>query len=123
MQIGLGITAIVAGAILLWYTAQVLLVFFAAIFMGVFFSGVGRFLEKHTRFSYPTCVAFGLIALLQLIVLAGLFVGPAVADQSTNLSEALPKAYHQLLDQVKTSNWGSHLLAAGEACDGCLEGQ
>jgi predicted PurR-regulated permease PerM len=51
MQIGLGITAIVSGAILLWYTAQVLLVFFAAIFMGVFFAGIGRFLEKHTRFS------------------------------------------------------------------------
>ena len=114
MQIGLGITAIVAGATLLWYTAQVLLVFFAAVFMGVFFSGVGRFLEKHTRFSYPACVAFGLIGLLQLIVLVGLFVGPAVANQSTNLSEELPKAYHQLLDQVKTSNWGAHLLVAGQ---------
>lgn len=113
-MIGLGITAIVAAAILLWYTAQVLLVFFAAIFMGVFFSGIGRFLEKHTRFSYPACVAFGLVGLLQLIVLAGLLVGPAVADQSTNLSEALPKAYHQLLDQVKASNWGAHLLTAGQ---------
>ena len=111
MQIGLGITGIVSGAILLCYTAQVLLVFFAAIFLAVFFSGAGRYLEKHTRFSYPFCVACTLIGLFQLIVLAGLLVGPSIADQSTNLSDALPKAYHQLLDQIKASPWGAHALA------------
>jgi predicted PurR-regulated permease PerM len=109
--IGLGITAIVAGVILLWYTAQVLLVFFAAIFLAVFFSGIGRYLENHTRFTYPTCVAFGLIALLQLFILAGLFVGPAIADQSTNLADALPKAHQQLSQQLNSSPWGAHLLA------------
>ena len=114
LQIGLGVTAIIAGAILLWYTAQVLLVFFASIFLAVFFSGLGRLLQKHTSFTYPTCVAFALIGLLQLLVIAGLLVGPAVADQSANLSDALPKAYHQLLDQMKSSPWGAHLLAAAQ---------
>jgi predicted PurR-regulated permease PerM len=114
MEMGLGIAAIVAAAILFWYTSQVLLVFFAAVFISVFFSGMGRFLEKHTRFGYQACVAFALIGLLQLIVLAGLIVGPAVADQSTNFSDALPKAYHQLIDQVKVSQWGGHLYAAAQ---------
>jgi predicted PurR-regulated permease PerM len=59
-------------------------------------------------------VAFALIGLLLLIVLAGLIVGPAIADQSTNLSDALPKAYHQLLDQVKASQWGGHLYTAAQ---------
>jgi predicted PurR-regulated permease PerM len=112
LQIGLGITAIVAGAILLWYTAQVLLVFFAAIFLGVFFNGLARFIQKHTRCTYPACVAFSLIALLYLFVIAGLIVGPAVADQSTTLSDALPKAHQQLLNQIKSSPWGAHLLTA-----------
>jgi predicted PurR-regulated permease PerM len=112
LQIGLGITAIIAGALLLWYTAQVLLVFFASVFLAVFFSGLGRFLEKHTRFSYTACVAFALIGLLQLTVVAALLVGPAVAEQSTNLSDALPKAYHQLLHQIQGSHWGSHALVA-----------
>jgi predicted PurR-regulated permease PerM len=111
LEIGFGIVAIVGGAILLWYTAQVLLVFFAAIFIGVFFSGLGRFLEKHTRFTYPTCVAFILIGLLQLIILVGLLVGPAIADQSTTLADALPKAHQQLIDQIKGSPWGGHLLS------------
>jgi predicted PurR-regulated permease PerM len=114
LKVGLGIIAIVTGAVLIWYTAQVLLVFFAAIFLAVFFSGVGRFLEKHTRFSYPTCVAFALIGLLQLMVLAGLLVGPAVANQSTNLADALPKANQQLLNQIKSSSLGAHILAAAQ---------
>jgi predicted PurR-regulated permease PerM len=110
LEIGLGVTAIVAGAILLWYTAQVLLVFFAAIFLAVFFSGAGRFLEKHTRFTYPTCVAFTLIGLLQLFILVGLLVGPAIASQSTNLADALPKAHQQLLIEINSSPWGAHLI-------------
>ena len=114
MEMGVGIAAIIAGAILIWYASQVLLLFFAAVFISVFFSGLGRFLEKHTRFGYQACVAFALIGLLQLIVLAGLIVGPAIADQSTNLSDALPKAYHQLLDQVKASQWGGHLYTAAQ---------
>ena len=111
LKIGLGVVSIVGGAILLWYIAQVLLVFFAAIFLAVFFSGLGRFLQKRTRFTYPACVAFSLIGLLQLLVIAGLLVGPAVADQSTHLSDALPKAHQQLLAQIDKSQWGAHLLA------------
>ena len=111
LKIGFGITSMVAGAILLWYGAQVLLVFFAAVFIAVFFSGLGRYLEKHTRFSYPTCVAFSLIGLLQLFVVAALLVGPAIASQSTSLSDALPKAHQQLLAQLNASPWGAHVLA------------
>ncbi len=112
VDIGMWLVALVAGVILFWYTAQVLLVFFTAVFIAVFFTGLGRFLEKRTRFSYPFCLAITLIGMLELLVLAGQIVGPAVADQSTHLSDALPKAHQQLLAQLKGSVWGSHLLAA-----------
>jgi len=112
LEIGLGMTGLIAGAILFWYTAQVLLVFFGAIFLAVFFAGLGHYLEARTRFTYPACVIFVLIGLLQLFVLAGLIIGPAVADQSSTLSDALPKAYHQLADQIKSSQIGSQLWAA-----------
>ena len=114
MEMGLGIAGIVAGAVLVWYASQVLLLFFAAVFFAVFFSGLGRFLERHTRFSYPACVAFVLIGLLQLIVLTGLIVGPAIAEQSTHLSDELPRTYHQLLAQVQATNWGKHLYEAAQ---------
>jgi predicted PurR-regulated permease PerM len=112
LQIGLGLVGIIAGAILVWYTAQVLLVFFAALFLAVFFSGLGRFLQKKTRFSYPVSVALALVILFHLFAITGLIVGPAIAEQSTNLSEALPKAWHQLGDQIRSSHWGASLVAA-----------
>ena len=114
MEMGLGIGAILAGMILVWYSSQVLLLFFAAIFFGVFFSGLGRFIEKHTRCSYPACVAFALIGLLEVMVVAGGIVGPAVAEQSTILSDELPKAYHQLMNQAQSTNWGKHLYQAAQ---------
>lgn len=114
LNIGLGVTAIVSGAVLIWYTAQVLLVFFAALFLAVLFAGVGRLIQRFTRFSYEACVALGLIALFFLLVITGLFVGPAVASQSTALADSLPKARQQLFDQVNGSVWGSHLLALGQ---------
>ena len=43
-----------------------------------------------------------------------MIVGPAVAEQSTKLSDELPKARQQLVDQLHSSHWGSHVLAAGQ---------
>jgi predicted PurR-regulated permease PerM len=78
---GLGIGAIIAAAILLWYTSQVLLLFFAAVFFAVFFSGLARLLERFTPLGYTACVAITLLGLVLLLVAAGSLVGPAVADQ------------------------------------------
>jgi predicted PurR-regulated permease PerM len=112
MEIGVGLVGLVIAAILLWWTAQVLLVFFAALFLAVFFNGLGRALEKRSSFSYPFCLAFALLGLTAIIVLAGLIIGPAVSDQSANLSQALPKAYHQLIDKAKTLPGGASAVAA-----------
>jgi predicted PurR-regulated permease PerM len=111
LEIGAGILGLLAVGLVLWYIAQILLVFFAAIFLSVFFSGVGKFLEKRTRFGYPTCVAFTLIGLLQLIVLVVLLVGPSISGQFANLSDALPKSYHQILDWLKGSPIGGRLVS------------
>ena len=112
LEIGAGITAIVAGAILLWYTAQVLLVFFFAIFLAVFFSGLANTLHDHSSFTYRGSLAFVLLALLSFLLVAGCFVGPAIADQSGNLSQALPKARDQLVAQLNESSWGHNIVAA-----------
>jgi predicted PurR-regulated permease PerM len=69
-------------------------------------------LEKYTRLSYSGAVAIGLLALFLLIVLTGLLVGPAIASQTTNLADALPKAHAQLMNQIKSSQIGAHLLTA-----------
>jgi predicted PurR-regulated permease PerM len=113
-EIGVGVTAIVAALVLLWYTAQVLLVFFFAIFLAVFFSGLARALQKHSHFSYRGALVFVLLALFSILVIAGLIIGPAVADQSANLSQALPKAFNQLVTEIQSLPGGQSLVAAGQ---------
>jgi predicted PurR-regulated permease PerM len=122
-KIGLGGVALVAAAILLWYTAQVLLVFFFAIFLSVFFSGLAQGIQRRSHFSYRGSLAFVLLALVSVFGIAGMIIGPAVADQSANLSLALPKAFYQLVGQIGTVPGGTHLVdAARQALNGSQEG-
>jgi predicted PurR-regulated permease PerM len=114
LEIGLGLIGLVAGAILLWWTAQVLLVFFAAIFLSVFFHGLATALQKRSSFSYPACLAFALLALASIFLIAGLIIGPAVADQSANLSQALPKAFGQLRDDLQKLPGGKSVVTGLE---------
>jgi predicted PurR-regulated permease PerM len=114
LEIGAGVTAIIAGAILLWYTAQVLLVLFFAIFLSVFFSGLAKALHQRSHFSYRGCLAFVLLALFSVFLIAGLIIGPAVAQQSANLSQALPKAFNQLVQEIQTLPGGKELVAGAQ---------
>ena len=114
LEIGVGLIGLVIATVLLWWTAQVLLVFFAAIFLAVFFHGLATALERRSSFSYPFCLAFALLGLASIFVIAGLIIGPAVADQSANLSQALPKAYGQLLDKVKHLPGGNSVVTGVE---------
>ena len=111
LSIGLRLVALIAIALLLWWTAQVLLVLFAAAFLAVFFHGLGRALQKRVSFSYPFCLTFALLALAFVFVDAGLIVGPAVADQSGKLSQEIPKAYNKLLGDAQAWPGGKNVVA------------
>jgi predicted PurR-regulated permease PerM len=113
-KIGTGLIAVVAGAVLLWYTAQVLLVFFAAIFLSVFFSGLAKVVQRRTKSGYRPALAFVLASIVVALGIAGLIIGPAVADQAANLSQALPRAFNQLVAQIKTLPGGQNMVAAAQ---------
>jgi predicted PurR-regulated permease PerM len=110
LKIGLGVTAIIVVAVLLWYTAQILLVFFFAIFLSVFFSGLAKLLQKYTPCTYRGALMFVLFGLLTIFLIAGLIIGPAVAAQSADLSTKLPNAFNQLTNDIKAS-WAAPALA------------
>ena len=111
LKLVLSATAIVAGAILIWYTAQVLLVFFFALFLAVFFSGLAKLLQNHSSFSYRGSLAFALLALASLVVLGGCIVGPAIAAQSATLSKEIPDSFHSLQGRISQS-WAAPALTA-----------
>ena len=102
MEIGLRLVGVIAAALLLWWTAQVLLVLFAAVFLAVFFHGLGQAVHRRSSFSYPFALIFSLLTMFFILVVAGLLVGPAVADQAGNLTQELPKAWNQLETNIRT---------------------
>jgi predicted PurR-regulated permease PerM len=110
LQVGVVLTGLIALAVIVWCSAQILLLFFAAILLAVFFSGLAQFLQRNTRFSYVACVAFSLIGLFYLIVIAALLVGPSMAEKATTLAQAVPKAYHQVLGEIKSTSWGASAI-------------
>jgi predicted PurR-regulated permease PerM len=111
VEIAAGGAAIIALTILFWYTAQVLLLFFFAAFLSIFFSGLAKLLQRFLPLTYRGALAFVLLGLLSLLLIAGFLVGPAVADQSANLSQALPNAGKQLYNQINSSSWGKTVLS------------
>jgi predicted PurR-regulated permease PerM len=115
LEIGLRLAGLVAAGLLLWWTAQVLLVLFAAVFLSVFFHGLGMTLHRRSSFSYPFWLAFSLLTLFFILVIAALLVGPAVADQAGNLTQELPKAWNQLLNDVKAWPGGNSAVGGLQA--------
>jgi predicted PurR-regulated permease PerM len=113
-KIGVRVAGIIAGAVLLWYTAQILLVFFFAVFLSVFFTGLARFVQRRTNSGYRPALAFVLAAIFVALGIAALIIGPAVADQSANLSQALPQAFNKLVGEIQTLPGGKSLVAAGQ---------
>jgi predicted PurR-regulated permease PerM len=113
-KIGLAVVAIVAGALTFWFTAQVLLVFFFAAFLAVFFSGLARTMQKYSHFNYRGALMFVLLAIAAIFIGAGFIIGPAVADQSANLSKALPQAFNKLVGQINTLPGGASVISAAK---------
>ena len=108
-KFAVGATAVVAAAILIWLTAQILLVFFFAIFLAVFFSGLAKLLHTHSSFTYRGSLAFVLLGLFSIFLVGGCIVGPAVAAQSASLSVEIPKAFNSLVDKINHS-WAAPAL-------------
>ncbi len=103
----LGVLALVAAAVFIWYTAQAFLLFFAAALFTVFFSGFAGCLRRVTGMSNEASLSFVLIFMFVLIAIALLFVGPAVAQQSSLLGSALPRASKEVLEDIRRSPLGS----------------
>lgn len=107
----LGATAVVGAVVLFVYTAPVLLIFFFSIFLSVFFSGLAKLLHEHSSFTYRGCLAFVLLGLASILLVAGCIIGPAVAAQSASLSVQIPQSFHSLIDKINHS-WAAPATAA-----------
>jgi len=106
---------------LVLYAAQVFLLAYLGILLGVFFCRVSGLVSHWTRLPYH--VALGLVVFLLVAVsLIGLVVmGAQIANQIEQLATQLQKATATVTEQIRATGWGEWLLdEASQAGNGAV---
>ncbi len=99
------VQAVVIGGVtllflLVLYAAQVLLLVFAGILVGVLLYGIACWITRKTGLHHYVALALAVLVPLGLLVLGGWLIAPAVAEQASQLAERLPQAAQQLKRQL-----------------------
>jgi predicted PurR-regulated permease PerM len=96
--------------LILLIAPDVLLVIFAGLLFGVFFSGGGSWIADRTGIGRGWGI--GLFILLVVLALTGIMLAfaPLVVDQFEKLSQQVPEAFDQVRDRLEEYSWGEKLL-------------
>ncbi|MGP9804927.1 AI-2E family transporter [Paracoccus sp. NSM] len=96
--------------LILLIAPDVLLVIFAGLLFGVFFSGGGTWIAD--RLGIGRGWGIGLFILLVVLALSGVVLAfaPLAVDQFEQLSEQVPEAFGQIRDRLQEYSWGEKLL-------------
>jgi predicted PurR-regulated permease PerM len=104
------VLALVALALFLWHVAYALILAFGGILFAVFLRGLAGKLQTATGAGMGLSLAIVGAILLALVVLAGVLIGPSIADQMGQLGDTLSKAWSQLRSYLEQTGWGKRLL-------------
>ncbi|PKN66097.1 MAG: AI-2E family transporter [Deltaproteobacteria bacterium HGW-Deltaproteobacteria-15] len=92
------------------YVAQMLVLIFAGILLAILLKGLAELLRRLTGLSNGWSVGIVLLLIAVLMVLTVWISSPPIAAQVSQLSEELPKAASQILDNIRKHPWGERLL-------------
>ena len=107
--LGLGVL-VVALAVALWRAAEIFLLAFAGLLLGIFFRTLADLLERYARLPKGWSVAAAVLLLLALLGLMGWLIGPRLAGQVDTLLTSLPTSVSGLEDRLGQYGWGQRLL-------------
>jgi predicted PurR-regulated permease PerM len=96
---------------LVWASADVLLLIFGGILLGVFLRGLSDLLRMFLPVPPFWSVVIVLCLLAGLLAGGGWLLGSAVATQLSELGEALTKSWSQLEAHLRQYSWGERLLS------------
>src|SRR5450631_4851069 len=104
------IVGIAASALALWRLSDVLLLAFGSILLALVLRGLAGIVSDRTRISEGVAVAAVVIIMaLAFTAFAWLF-GSQIAKQFELLSQDLPQGISKLLNDLRTTQWGSWIF-------------
>jgi predicted PurR-regulated permease PerM len=109
--VAVGITlAMVAVALFLWNSLQVLLLAFAAILVGVALRGMAVWLAGKTRLPVGGALAVVILSVVGLFLGVAALVAPAVVQQFDRLADQLPHSIESAQERLRQYAWGRRVL-------------
>ncbi|HVQ77615.1 MAG TPA: AI-2E family transporter [Candidatus Binatia bacterium] len=108
--VGLLIILLVVGV---GYAIDVLLLAFAGMLFAILLRGLSDFLSTHTGMGEKWSLAATVLLLVVLVTGGAWLLIPSIAEQTDELSQALPKSVELLEGQVKRYEWGRWMLEKG----------
>jgi predicted PurR-regulated permease PerM len=100
--------------LLFWIAADVFLLVFAGLLLGMFLTHTARLTARRLRLPYAWSLAAVLLGLAAAIGTVGWLMLPRIAFQLDELMARLPAAVESLRRQVQTYEWGQAALARME---------
>ena len=102
--------AIIALLLLAYTTSQVLFLLFISLLVAIALRSTSHSLAKRSFLSESAALGVVGVTILVLIVLAGIFVAPRLADQVEVLADELPRSLERIESQLEEYSWGQAIV-------------
>lgn len=99
-----------AAAVLVWFTLELLLMVFVGILLAIFLHTLAAWVSQVTGLRHGASLALVVLALAGGATLVAWLYAPALAEQSDQLAEALPRAFSDLTSWLRNYEWGRWML-------------
>lgn len=90
----------VAGAAVVWYGADVLLLLFACILLAILLRAASARLQSFMKVSHGAALAIVIALLVLVLGIAGWLMAPGISQQGSQLADAIPQAIDKLRSAV-----------------------
>lgn len=95
---------------LIFFAFDLLLLFFSAVLLAIFFRGLGDLVRRATKFPETVSIIIAALVLIGAFALGGWLLAPDIAEQVRNLREFLPRAALRLNEYLSGLEFGKLIL-------------
>jgi predicted PurR-regulated permease PerM len=107
--------AVIAIALLLWVTVDVVLVLFASVLLAIFLRGCADWLASVSGVSPRAALAIVGCVLLVAIASTAALLAPEISAQLDVMSDRIPQAWNDVVVRITHYSWGRRLLSTPPA--------